>query len=155
MTRKRISNLLIGLLALAGLASCGGPAAGPKIEVEGAWARPSPQMAGAGAAYMVLKNKGNEADRLLSAETPMAEAVELHESFMDENDVMKMRPLEGGAIEVPAGGQAELKPGGMHIMLINLAEPLKTGTTIPLTLSFEKSGKIEVEVAVSEEPPGG
>jgi copper(I)-binding protein len=112
-------------------------------------------MAGAGAAYMVLKNKGNEADRLLSAETRAAEAVELHESFMDENDVMKMRPVEGGAIEVPAGGQVELKPGGLHIMLINLAEPLETGTTSPMTLTFEKSGKIEVEVAVSDEPPDG
>lgn len=155
MIGKWSLTLVVGLLALAGLASCGGAVAGPKIEVEGAWARPAPQMAGAGAAYMVLKNKGSEADRLLSAETPVAEAVELHESFMDENDVMKMRPVEGGAIEVPAGGQAELKPGGMHIMLINLAEPLEAGTTIPLALTFEKSGKIEVEVAVSDEPPGG
>lgn len=155
MTGKWSLILVVGLSALAGLASCRGSAAGPKIEVEGAWARPSPKMAGAGAAYMVLKNGGNEADRLLSAETRVAEAVELHESFMDENDVMKMRPVEGGAIEVPAGGQVELKPGGLHIMIINLAEPLETGTTIPLALTFEKSGKIEVEVAVSDEPPGG
>jgi hypothetical protein len=111
-------------------------------------------MAGAGAAYMVIKNTGNEADRLVAGETPAAEVVELHESFMDENDVMKMRPVEGGFIEVPAGGEAELRPGGLHIMLIRLAEPLENGQTIPLTLSFEKSGEIEIEVVVADEPPG-
>jgi copper(I)-binding protein len=146
--------LLVALPALLGLATCGGGAEGPQIEVEGAWARPSPKMAGAGAAYMVVKNRGNEADRLLSGQTPAAEVVELHESFMDENDVMKMRPVEGGYVEVPAGGDVELKPGGLHIMLIKLAEPLETGATIPLILSFEKSGDVEIEVLISDEPPG-
>jgi copper(I)-binding protein len=67
---------------------------------------------------------------------------------------MKMRAVEGGYIEVPAGGEAELKPGGLHIMLIRLAEPLENGTTFPLTLNFEKSGEIEIEVPVAEGPPG-
>lgn len=154
MVKKWILYLIAGLLLLSGLAACGG-AEGPQIEVENAWARPSPRMAGAGAAYMVIKNTGNETDRLVAGETPAAEVVELHESFMDENDVMKMRPVEGGFIEVPAGGEAELRPGGLHIMLIRLAEPLENGQTIPLTLSFEKSGEIEIEVVVADEPPGG
>lgn len=154
MKKRWMSVLMVALLALLGLAACGSAAEGPQIEVEGAWARPSPKMAGAGAAYMVLKNRGNEADKLLSGRTPAAEVVELHESFMDENDVMKMRPVEGGHIEVPAGGQAELKPGGLHIMLIKLAEPLEMGATIPMTLSFEKSGDMEINVVVSDEPVG-
>jgi len=147
--KRWILGFVIGLLALATLVACGSKVQGPKIEVEGAWARPSPKMAGAGAAYMVLKNSGNEADKLLSASTPAAAVVELHESFMDENNVMRMRPVEGGAIKVPAGGSVELKPGGLHIMLINLTEPLQPGMTIPLTLRFEKSGEIEVQVSVS------
>ena len=149
---KKSFLILVGLLLLSGLAACGG-SEGPEIQVEGVWARPSPKMAGAGAAYMVLQNKGGEADRLLSGETPAAEVVELHESFMDENSVMKMRPVEGGYIEVPAGGEAELKPGGLHIMLIKLTEPLENSKTFPLTLNFEQSGKIEVQVVVAEGPP--
>jgi copper(I)-binding protein len=153
MVKRSILFLFVSLLLLSALAACGG-AEGPQIEVENAWARPSPKMAGTGAAYMVIKNTGNEADRLLGGETPAAEVVELHESFMDENDVMKMQPVEGGFIEVPAGGEAELRPGGLHIMLIRLTEPLENGQTIPLTLSFEKSGEIGIEVVVADEPPG-
>jgi copper(I)-binding protein len=152
MTYKRILLLSVGLLTLLGLAACGG-AEGAQIEIEGAWARPSPKMAGAGAAYMILRNTGSEDDRLLSGETPAAEVVELHESFMDENNVMKMRPAEGGFIEVPAGGEAELRPGGLHIMLIHLVEPLENGATFPLTLHFEKSGEIKIQVPVAEESP--
>lgn len=150
---KRVLPLLFSMLALVGLAACGG-AKGAQIEIEGAWSRPSPKMAGAGAAYMTLKNSGSEADKLLSAESPAAEFVELHESFMDENQVMRMRPVEGGYIEVPAGGEAELKAGGLHIMLINLVEPLEDGATIQLTLNFEKAGEIEIEVPVGDGPPG-
>ena len=149
---RGIGGLVACCLLFALLVACGGPS-GPQIEIEGAWARPSPKMAGAGAAYMVIKNSGGEADKLLSGETPAAEIVELHESYMDENQVMRMRPVEGGYLEVPAGGEVELKPGGYHIMLIKLARPLEEGTTIPLTLNFEKSGQIEVQVPVAESPP--
>jgi len=151
--KRQILLLTVGLLAVLGLAACGG-SSGPEIEIDGAWARPSPKMAGAGAAYMIIKNTGGQADKLVSATTSAAEVVELHESFMDENQVMKMRPVEGGIIEVPAGGEAELKPGGLHIMLIKLVEPLETGKTIPLTLSFDQSGEIEIDVIVADGPPG-
>jgi copper(I)-binding protein len=138
------------------IAACGASSAttsGPDIAVEGPWARSSPKMAEAGAAYMILTNNGSESDRLLSASTEAAEVVEFHESFMDENQVMKMRPIEGGVIEVPAGSSIELKPGGMHLMLIKLVNPLEEGTQISLILNFEKSGEMSIELPVSQEPP--
>ncbi len=147
--------IMAALLFGSILTACGGSAptsSGPDIKIEGAWARPSPKMAGAGAAYMILKNTGGEADTLIAGDTSAAEVVELHETLIDENGVMKMRPKEGG-IKVPAGSSAELKPGGMHIMLIRLAKPLQTGDIIPLTLTFEKSGEMTIDVLVSEQAP--
>ena len=138
------------------LATCGAPSAmtsGPDITIEDPWARSSPKMAKAGAAYMILTNNGGESDTLLSASTDAAEVVEFHESFMDENQVMKMRPIEGGVIEVPAGSSVELKPGGMHLMLIKLASPLEAGTQISLALNFEKSGEVSVALPISQESP--
>lgn len=102
---------------------------------------------------MILTNSGSESDRLLSASTDAAKVVEFHESFMDENQVMKMRPIEGGVIEVPAGGTVELKPGGMHLMLIKLVSPLQEGEQIPLILNFEKTGEMSIELPVSQEQP--
>ena len=154
LTAFILSIFLLGSL----LSACGSngstpTSSGPDIKIEGAWARPSPKMAGAGAAYMTFKNTGGEADTLIAGQTPAAEVIELHETLIDDNGVMKMRPKEGG-IEVPAGGSAELHPGGMHIMLIKLAKPLEVGDVIPLTLTFEKSGEMTVDVPVAEQAPG-
>ena len=150
--------LVVSVIALTFLlAACSAPSAttgGPDITVESPWARSSPKMAEAGAAYMILTNSGSESDRLLSVSTEAAEVVEFHESFMDENQVMKMRPIEGGVIEVPAGSSVELKPGGMHLMLIKLVSPLEEGTQISLMLNFEKTGEMSVQLPVSQEPPG-
>ncbi len=153
----RLVMILLAVFFLGGvLTACGGSAStssGPDIKIEDAWARPSPKMAGAGAAYMTFKNTGAEADTLIAGKTSAAEVIELHETLIDENGVMKMRPKEGG-IEIPAGGSAELHPGGMHIMLIRLAKPLETGDVIPLTLTFEKSGEMTIDVPVTDQPPG-
>ena len=97
------------------------------------------------AAYLKIMNMGSEDDRLVTASSPVAGRVELHTHLM-ENGIAKMRPVE--AIEVPAGGAAELKPGGDHIMLFDLAEPLKKGDKFPLTLTFEKAGAVEITVDV-------
>ena len=67
---------------------------------------------------------------------------------IDDNGVMKLRPLK--AIDVKANGEATLKPGGMHVMLVGLKQPLKEGENFPLTLTFEKAGKIDVKVAVKK-----
>ena len=131
-------------------AACGGNAASnaPEISVMEAWSRPSPMAAGNGAVYMMLMNKGGQADTLASVSSDIAEVVELHETKM-EGDVMKMAPVQGG-IKVPAGGSAELKPGGLHVMLINLKEELTPGQKIKLTLNFENSDPIKVEAEVRD-----
>lgn len=115
------------------------------IQIETPWARESPPAAANGAAYMTLVNTGREVDRLLSASGEVAETVELHTHLM-ENNVMKMRKVE--AIEVAPGEPTALRPGGLHIMLIGLKQPLAAGQTFPLTLRFEKAGAASVQVTV-------
>jgi copper(I)-binding protein len=108
------------------------------------WARAA--LAGAnGAAYMTLRNTGRDADRLLVASTPMARTVELHTHIRD-GDVMRMRPVPD--IPVPAGQTVRLRPGGLHVMLIGLTEPLRQGTTVPLTLRFERAGETTVQLEI-------
>lgn len=93
---------------------------------------------GVSAAYMMIENPGDVPVTLVSASTPYAELVEIHETRMD-GDVMQMRQVEGG-IEVPAGGTAELKPRGYHVMLMGLKMPLVAGSAIGITLTFEYAG---------------
>jgi copper(I)-binding protein len=112
-----------------------------------AWVRPLPKMEGAGAVYVVIENRGKEADWLTGADSPAAANVEIHESYMD-GDVMRMRPVP--SLEIPANGSVELKPGGYHVMLIDLQEPLETGDVISVTLHFEQSSDITLDVSIQE-----
>jgi copper(I)-binding protein len=127
------------------------PSSGPDISIENAWGRPSPKVATAGAFYMMIKNNGSEADKLVAAESPACAVVELHESYKTEEGAMGMRAVEGGTIEVPAKGQAELKMGGLHIMCIEKLEDFEVGAVLPLTLEFEKSGEITIKVDIREQ----
>ncbi|WP_375593491.1 copper chaperone PCu(A)C [Algihabitans albus] len=115
------------------------------ISIDHPWARASMGMAKAGAAYMVLTNDGSAPDRLVSASAEVADAVELHTHLM-EDGVMRMRQVQ--AIEVAPGAPSVLEPGGLHVMLIGLKEPLTAGESFPMTLTFEQAGEITVEVAV-------
>lgn len=134
-----------GMHAAAGSASVG------DVAIEGAYARPSLGKAPNSAVYMTLRTSG-AADRLVSAASPAAEAVEIHTSEMDSRGVMTMRPVE--AVPVEPGAAAELKPGGYHIMLVGLVAPLEEGSTIPVTLSFEKAGDVTMEVPVGKAEAG-
>lgn len=121
------------------------PCAAADIQVSGAFVRASPKMAQAGAGFLTIVNSGAQDDRLVAAAADISKKVELH-THIKEGDLMMMRQVE--AIAVPAGGRAELKPGGDHVMFMGLHAPLKEGTTVPVTLTFEKAGKIAVEMPV-------
>ena len=101
-----------------------------------------------GAAYLSIENKGKSADNLLSAATPVAAKVEIHTMSMAGN-VMKMR--EVAKVELKPSAKIVMKPGdGYHMMLIGLKQPLKAGEKFPMTLTFEKSGKLEISVTVED-----
>ena len=116
-----------------------------QLEVSNAWARATPAKAENGAAYVTILSP--TPDRLLSASSPAAKKAELHTMEM-AGMVMKMRPLAG--LDIPAGQPVALKPGGEHIMLIGLQQPLREGQSFTLTLNFEKAGARTVTVAVEK-----
>ena len=121
------------------------------VEVTGVWGRNSPMAAPNGAFYMVVTNGTDEDDKLLSASADICGVTELHEMYTKENNVMGMRPVPDGYITVPAGGMAELKVGGMHVMCIDKSEAFEIGQEIPITLVFENAGEMEVIAEISEE----
>lgn len=121
----------------------------PLVYLFDGWARATVEGAPNSAAYGLLINLTDEEDTLLSAATEAAEAVELHEMVMGADDVMQMNPVEGG-LTVGAHHFLELMPGGFHIMLINVQEPLVAGEMLPLTLTFEKAGEIQLEVPIRD-----
>lgn len=121
------------------------------LHIDHPWSRATPPTANVGAGYMTIQNSGAEADRLVGATTPAAGSVEIH--FMEiANGVMKMRAVPDG-VEIPAGGEAALAPGGYHLMLVGLQKPFTEGEKVPLELQFEKAGTVSVELAVG--PIGG
>lgn len=139
MPERFLAFAAVLLFAAAAAAQTG------SVEVKDAWARATPGKAENGAAYLTLQSP--TADRLTGASTPAAQKAELHIMTM-EGGMMKMRPLAG--VDLPAGQPVVLKPGGMHVMLLGLTQPLRPGQSFPLTLSFEKAGTREVTVSVEE-----
>jgi hypothetical protein len=130
----------------AGLAMAGAALAQPaQLEVKDAWAGATPGKAENGAAYVTITSP--TADRLVSASTPVAKKAELHTMSM-QGMLMKMRPISG--VDIPAGQPVSLKPGGEHIMLMGLNQPLREGQSFPLTLDFEKAGPRTVTVTVAK-----
>jgi copper(I)-binding protein len=117
-----------------------------QVSAEHPWTRATPPGAKVGAGFMQLKNAG-AADRVVGASSPVAGRVEMHITVR-EGDVMKMREVKG--FDVPAGGSFELKPGGAHLMLMELKRPIKKGERVPLTLKLEKGGELKVELVAEE-----
>jgi periplasmic copper chaperone A len=169
-------TLLVAAAAVLTLAGCGDDSSSSTssasgagaIEVSGAWARTSPAVASAGAVYMTIANSGSAADALVSAtvDPSVAARVELHETTlattattvaMSNGSVpvagamMEMKPVD--QIAVPAGGSVTLEPGGYHIMLRDVVKPLEVGSTVELTLTFEKSGDKVVAADVRDTTP--
>jgi copper(I)-binding protein len=109
------------------------------------WARATIGQVKTGAVYLTVINHGAAGDRLLALSTPVAAKAQLHSNIVDAG-VMKMRPVE--AIDIEAKGSTALEPGGVHVMLMGVRNPLEEGDVFPMTLTFETAGSVDVEVHV-------
>jgi copper(I)-binding protein len=116
-----------------------------KISIKQPWARII-LMNRPAAGYMQVHNGTGNADAIIAASSPLAERVELHRVTM-QNNVMKMRPV--AKVPVPAGAKVEFKQGGYHLMIFGLKHKPKPGDKLPLTLVFEKAGKLKMELIVN------
>jgi periplasmic copper chaperone A len=116
------------------------------IHIAQPWARATPKGASSGAGYLTVTNNGTAPDRLTCAGSDAAAQCQIHSMTM-ENGVMKMRPVEGG-LEIKPGETVTLKPGGYHVMLVDLKHPLETGSAVAVTLQFDKAGTVKVEMPV-------
>jgi periplasmic copper chaperone A len=158
MSRSRGSPArIIGVLLMTvhlGTAFAGEVSTLGALEIDTPWARASIGTARPGAAYVTVRNTGDDPDRLIRIETPVSGRPEVH-AMEEKGGVMKMRPA--GPLEIPPGGEVRLEPGGLHIMLMQLQEPLEEGGQMPLTLVFEQAGEITVTAPIgaigAREPP--
>lgn len=124
------------------------------LRIEDAWARRAPMTGhgaghgasrGTGASYVTIQNPSAEPETIVAASSDAADTVELHETIRD-GEVMRMRQVP--RFEIPAGGRLEMRPGGKHLMLINLRRDLNPGDRVRITLSFGRGGQIALEVPV-------
>ena len=134
----------IAIMALAGSIQAQEAKVG-SIKIENAYVRATAPGQPAAGAFMKIENSGT-ADQLVSASSPAAGEVQLHQMSMEGN-VMKMGQVKD--IAVPANGSVDLKPGGYHIMLMNIKAPLRAGETVPVKLKFAKAGEVEVKLPVN------
>jgi copper(I)-binding protein len=116
------------------------------LKVGSPWTRATPAGAKVAGGYMTITNTGKDSDRLVGGSFSRAGRFEVHEMKMDSG-VMKMRELQGG-LEIKPGQTVQLKPGGYHVMFLDLSEPLKQGETIKGQLRFEKAGTVDIEYKV-------
>lgn len=123
-----------------------------ELEILHPHARATPPNAPVSGGYMTIRNGGAAADRLIGGAADFAGKIEIHEMVMD-GDVMRMREIEGG-LEIPAGGEVVLKPGGYHVMFMRLKEQMKPGERRKVTLKFRDAGAIDVDFSVEEIKPG-
>lgn len=143
--KKNRFLLVVVVFTLFGLVACSGA---KELTVSEVWARPGLAEGNSGV-FFEINNPTKTDDRLLSASSDVAGAVELHQTTM-EDGVMKMTPQE--FVSVPAGEQVAFKPGDYHVMLIGLKDALNVGDSFTLTLNFENAGAIVIEVSVQQEP---
>jgi len=126
------------------------------LVISQAWSRATPGGAKIAGGYLTIENRGSAPDKLVKVSAEIAGKTEVHEMAMD-NGVMKMRPLDKGLVIEP-GKTVKLAPGGNHLMLQDLKGPFKQGEKVPVTLEFEKAGKVSVSLdvqGVGAQAPGG
>ena len=133
---RTIGAIFLSLAASAVLA---------QVQVEKPWVRATAPGAKVAAGYLVIRNPGAAPDRLVGAASPSAERVELH-VHLREGEIVRMRPAK--SFDIPAKGRFELKPGGAHLMFVDIKRPFQEGEAIPVTLTFEKAGEVRAEFHV-------
>jgi periplasmic copper chaperone A len=126
------------------------------LVISQAWSRATPNGAKVGTGYLTIENKGTTPDKLVGVSGDVSPRIEVHEMSMS-NGVMKMRAVDGG-LTIDPGKTVKLSPGGYHLMIMDMKSPLKQGDKLPLTLQFEKAGKVAVTLdvqGVGAQGPGG
>ena len=141
---RTISPVLILLVIAIITSACGGS---DKVTIQDAWARPGFR-GDTSAVYLTIINPTDLRDGLIGATSDVAAMTEIHLSRMDDAGTMTMERQD--LVFIPANGSAELSPGGLHVMLVNLMKNLSVGDTFPLTLEFQRAGDITVEVEVKQ-----
>ena len=122
------------------------------LRIDHPFARATPPGARSAGIYLTIENRGTSGDRLVRVASPAAASAELHSMTMDGN-VMRMRAIAG--LDVAPGATVTLGAAGYHVMLVGLVKPLATGDKVPVTLTFEKAGAVEVTALVEPMTPGG
>jgi periplasmic copper chaperone A len=146
---KQIIRRFLGVALL--IAPLAAPACAEEIKagdlvISQAWSRATPGGAKIGGGYLTIENKGSAPDRLIHSSGDIAGKIEVHEMAM-KNGVMTMRPLDNG-LAIEPGKTVKLAPGGFHLMMFDLKSPLKQGDKVPVTLEFEKAGKVTLSLDV-------
>lgn len=144
--RKLLSLLLLIVLVGVGCTT----ASSGELVVSDVWGRSAPAVAPNGAFYMTIVNGTAADEQLLGATVDICGAVELHEMTMQENDVMEMRQVPGGVVDIPAGETVALTAGGLHVMCIDKQGALEVGDEVPLTLHFANAGDVAVTAEIRE-----
>jgi periplasmic copper chaperone A len=148
----RAAALVAALFLFGGQVAAESYSAG-SLQIGNPWTRATPKGATVGAGYLTITNKGSEPDRLVGGSAATAARFEVH-TTVEEKGVAKMRQVP--VLEINPGQTLELKPGGMHVMLMGLKEPLKQGQKVKGTLVFEKAGTVAIEFTVQAVgAPGG
>lgn len=153
MLLRLVTALALGTATLTALAddhAHGHQAVEGALIMTQVWSRAMPPTAPTGAVYFNVRNLGDKPDRLVGVQTSRAEIAEMH-THVHTGEMMRMERID--SVEVPAGGDVAFKPGGNHVMLFKPNTPLAAGETFPLTLIFERSGEMTVDVPIQDGPP--
>jgi copper(I)-binding protein len=139
--------LALGLVQISALSAHAADVDVGSIHISQPWARATPKGATSAAAYMTVTNNGKTADRVSCVSSDASAECQIHSMTMD-NGVMVMRPVDGG-LEIKPGETVTLRPGGFHMMLLNLKHPLEQGNSLQATLKFDSGGTVQVDYPIA------